>query len=109
MNAVVSHETADLKREIGMGRAVMRADKETGGWADLAYGKVVEFASRNREFLTEDLRACLDDYFPHPQDGRAWGSVMRRAARNKIIRRKGYAPARSSNLSPKPLWESLLV
>jgi len=40
-----------------------------------------------------------------PPDGRAWGGPVRRAALAGKIRKVGYAPANTSNRSPKALWQ----
>lgn len=42
--------------------------------------------------------------FPAPPDKRAWGPVIMRAFKANVIKRVGYGPARSSNLSPKCIW-----
>lgn len=56
-------------------------------------------------FLAEDLRYKAEERLKErPKDPRNWGAVMRMAAKEKLIRRQGYAPARSSNQSPKVLW-----
>ena len=39
-----------------------------------------------------------------PEELRAFGGVTLRALHRKIITRVGYAPAHSSNGSPKPLY-----
>ena len=63
-----------------------------------------------RRFLTEDVRAMAEaDGFASAPDGRAWGAVMRAAARKGIVIANGYAPAKSSNCSAKVLWLSMVV
>lgn len=63
----------------------------------------------NPRFLTEDLREwAYANGFARPPNEKAWGSVMLSAVREKVIAADGYAPANSSNRSPKVRWKSLL-
>lgn len=58
-------------------------------------------------WLAEDFREwAFGRGLAAPHDGRAFGKVMRSACMDGIIVRCGYAPARSSNLSPKCLWRA---
>jgi len=75
-------------------------------WGDEALDCVLDYSeSVDTPFLTEDVREAFSDRLIEPHDGRAWGHVMRRAARLGAIRKAGYASARSSNGTPKVLWE----
>lgn len=106
LSIVPSAQEARRKRDKGIERAAAHATEE---WRERALGYVKLHALCTRQFLTEHVRnmATLDG-LEAPPDGRAWGSVMQVAARQKVIVRKGFAPARSSNMSPKVLWESLI-
>jgi hypothetical protein len=92
------------RRDDGIARA---AEHSGDDWQDAAFQCVASYARTHAEFLTEDARLEARQ-LPPPPDGRAWGAVMQRARREKIIERIGYKPAKSSNLSPKPLWKSLI-
>lgn len=101
------------KRELGIQRSVDRADANIIGWSTDAASHVAQFCVRKKDlifdanFLAEDVREwCEINGLSAPTDGRAWGSVMRRAAKAGLIRPVGYAPSRSSNLSPKVLWRA---
>lgn len=63
-------------------------------------------------FMAEDVREFARgvDGFEDPPDGRAWGSVVMRAAKAGIIKRIGYAPMKSPNChaNPKSVWRSLV-
>lgn len=99
-----AEEIARIRRDDGIQRAADHADD---AWRERAIGYVRLHAAVHAEFLAEDVRAVAEhDGLPPPPDGRAWGSVMQTAARRGIVKRVGYAPARSSNLSPKVLWGS---
>lgn len=93
------------RRDDGIQRA---ADHSGACWQDKALASVRNYAQTHREFLTEDARFDASQ-LDVPTDGRAWGQVMRRAVKlGWIVRTDRCKPARSSNLSPKPLWESMI-
>lgn len=109
---MISVQQAKDKRDIGMARATDRANREHEEWTDVAmfylvvFSSFVNFFSGKNQFLAEDvIEFCKKNLFEAP-DSRAWGSVFRRAAKEGVIRKVGYAPAKSSNLSPKTLWEA---
>ena len=78
-------------------------DKE--GWQEQAYAAIREFAK------ADALYSCVEPWtieqmrseswavsrIESPADLRWWGPVVQRALREKIIRRKGFAPAKSSH------------
>lgn len=94
---------ARARRDDGIQRS---GDHAGTAWKRHATGYLKEFLvlkGKGNTFLAEDVRefaAALED----PPDGRAWGSVFQDAARKGLIVKAGYAPAKSSNLSPKVLW-----
>lgn len=105
----VTQEQAVSRRESGIFRGEVGANAEIDGWSDLALERIVEYAASHETFLMEEVRRSLPEDFPEPSDARAWGVVTRKAVKDKIISRtENYAPARSSNLSPKPVWSSLI-
>lgn len=53
-------------------------------------------------FLVEQLNQWAGS--ERPGNGKAWGPIIQKAARMGIIERAGYAPALTSNNSPKCLW-----
>jgi hypothetical protein len=103
-----SYPDAELRRDIGIRDSVEHADREISGWSDWAMWALLEYADNALgTFLTEDVRAfARAGGLPDPPDGRAWGAVMRRAAKAGYIKSVGYRAARSSNLSPKVLWSA---
>jgi hypothetical protein len=68
-------------------------------WFDCAYELFVAFAKQRNEFLTEDVRIFAHEEMglPLPPDGRAWGAIVLRACRAKLIKRVRYAPQKSAN------------
>jgi hypothetical protein len=102
---LLSWREAEVRRDIGMERAVEHADRKEPDWSAQAMAALLDFVMvyADMPFLAEEVRAHAD-WIPPPPDGRAWGAVFQRAAREGHIVRLGYAPAKSSNLSPKVLW-----
>ena len=101
-------DSVRVRRDVGIQRAVDHADDVDPTWSERAYAFLQKFL-RNEPgaFLTEDVAlGSLRDGLSPPPDGRAWGGVIQRAAKRGAIRKVGYAPARTSNLSPKVLWEA---
>lgn len=92
--------------EMSILRVCLNAGGEWRDAATLALQKFLMQLPPGKQFMTEDLREQVEPIIGLPHDGRAWGHIIQSAARAGWIRRVGYAPARSSNLSPKPLWEA---
>lgn len=91
-------------RDAGIRSSAQHAGDE---WQAKALQWVVlhAIACNGEPFLAEDVRqeAERDGMEPAP-DSRAWGAVMRRAAAQGKIESCGYAPAKSSHMSPKVQW-----
>jgi len=106
-------QAAIERRDIGIHRAVEKADRDVPDWSWVAYYGLLKYTQVNklRTFLAEDVREWCEryGYVPPPENGKAWGAVMQRAARRKVIEKCGYAPAKSSNLSPKVLWRTVAL
>lgn len=102
-----THETAAVRRDAGIAAAESHADADAPGWTEQAIAALKFYAHNEQfEFLAEDFSswAVTNHIIAAPADGRAWGAVLRLAAKRGLVRRVGYAPARSSNMSPKCLW-----
>lgn len=106
----LTRERASAKRDAGMALATDNADRDQPGWSGDAVAAVAHFCRAHGhgwKFLTEDVRlyASTLEIIERPANEKAWGSVMREALKAGFIRKIGYKPALSSNLSPKCLWE----
>ena len=77
------------------------------GWGEMAYTWIGSYARAHRTFIGEECtKAARAEGMTPPHDPRAWGSVFRRAAREGIIRRVGYAQSPQRHFAPTPLWQS---
>jgi len=104
VNEQLAIDFAATRRDLGIERGAANAGSV---WQRRALGYVREFiALGNRgPFLCEDVRAFAEAAgLPNPPTKRAWGAVMRDARQAGLIRNVGYAPANSSNRSPKVSW-----
>ena len=86
----------------GMAAAEEAANRAQQGWSDRALAALLTTGQRLGHFTIDQLRR--EAGVESPTDERAWGGVIKRAARLGIIVRVGYAPAASSHGSPKPVW-----
>lgn len=101
--ATVKRQRAKDARDTGIERSGERADRDEANWTERAALAIGSYArSVGGPFLIEDARESAG--ISAPPDGRAWGKATTRAARDGLIRKVGYAPSRSSNLSPKVQW-----
>lgn len=103
-------EAAESNRDLGIERAVARAEATHKLWLERALGLLRHFVEKQKghDFMAEDFVAWIDKEhpldFPKPPDSRAYGGVIRAAAKSGLIERVGYAPAKTSNCSPKCCW-----
>lgn len=76
-------------RDHGIRAAIEHTEQFHKGWSKLARGYLLEFLTRHTgEFMGEDVRVFADAAgCPKPLHARAWGSVMQRAAKDKLIRK----------------------
>lgn len=100
---------ARVLRDAGMETAVRHADAVVDGWSERAYQFLLDFIGANprRRFMAEDVRADAEAAgLPLPPDNRAWGAVIAKAAKRKLIRRIGFGPQTSitCHCSPKSIW-----
>lgn len=99
---------ARARREVGIDRAIGAADRIDGTWRAQALAALLAHAREHATFLIEDVREA-GPALPAGADGRAWGAIAQDARRLGLIARAGYAPANSSNGSPKCLWALVRV
>lgn len=97
--------------EAGAEVAALNADRVSGGeWTTRAWDFFVSFGqnTRGNQFMAEDVRheAERSKKVPSPPDRRAWGAIILRAAKARLIVRTGYASNKdpSCHGSPKAVW-----
>lgn len=98
---------AAQRRDEAIQKVVDHADALDPHWSERAYASLMLYCFQNKDpFITEEVREWAENMgLVHPpHDGRAWGHVMKRAAKNELIKKIGYGLAKSSNLSPKIQW-----
>lgn len=93
----------------GARRAVEHANRELFGWEDEAIGWVREATKNLKLFTTSYVRLhARGRGFRDPPDSRAWGAVMKRAAKEGIIKPTNEfvgTSLRASHGRPERLWE----
>lgn len=100
-----TQQQAEQARDAAMNRAEIGSGDH---WQGAASDALIDFLDTLRigdEFKTEDVRFWaylmgLDE----AKDNRAWGPVISRAAREKLIVKVGYAPAVTGHCRPMPVW-----
>ena len=94
------------RRDDGIARAEAHAAPP---FIEVALELLREYAETHRRVFCDDVRDWAGDRFPETHDLRALGAVYKRAARQGVIvRSRDYRPSKYSNLSPKPVWDSLV-
>lgn len=101
----------EVEARVGMTAALDHAIRVKPSWADTAFDFLKDFASYNREFISEDVSDRTKDVpgFPQPPTDRAWGSIYRRAVKAGIIvmsERPGRSRRRHGSVCPT--WTSLV-
>lgn len=106
-----ARKRAAERRDLGMERAETHANRVTPEWTERATEIFRTYCEhREEDFLTENFIVwAREKYnFVAPKDGRAWGSIVSRAARIGWITCIGSDPAVTSNLGLKKKWRSNL-
>ena len=105
----IDFAAARAARDAGMTQALQRAERVDDEWPELAYEFLVGYARTHAQFISEEATAEADRLgYGSPADGRAWGAIFKRAARDEVIQRIGYGISQRRHLSPTPLWRSLV-
>lgn len=101
-------QTARTRGHRAADACAAKADTVLDGWTQTASEYLQQFAWRQHRldtWLMEDARAwAYAEGLAQPPDARAWGAVVRKVEASGLIEACGYAPAKSSNGSPKVQW-----
>lgn len=107
MTGLAGWPEVHARRDLGIERSTRRCEPD---WTREAAGYLRWYAqevARGQPFLLEDAReVCGAHGVRTPPNERAWGAAVRYAVHQRWLTKAGYAPARSSNGSPKCLWRS---
>jgi hypothetical protein len=99
----LTFDEARAARRSALSRVESHADRE---WLDAAFAALRGYLERNETFHCDDFWTLGIE---RPHESRALGAVIVRAARAGLMSKTGeYRLSVSSNLSPKPLWKSLV-
>lgn len=105
-------------RDAAIDLAVEHADAVEWSWGARAYNLLLE-AIRLRQklgrgdvpFMGEDVRRWAEGVrgLPEPPDPRAWGAVLQKACRAKLIERAGFGESKNpqAHLRPTALWRAV--
>lgn len=108
MQIPLSLDQARDRGAAGMLRAADRNERKNAGWPTMALQALVMWVKAQEprsEFTMEDCRLSIEGQLTAPTDRRAWGAVTQAAIRARFIEATGlFAPAKSSNASPKPMY-----
>ena len=81
-------------RDDGIRRAANHAEHQRAGWNELADVLLREFAKDRATFNAAQFAAYARGRgLPNPPDGRAFGGVIMRAKRDKLVAFDGYEPS----------------
>lgn len=99
-----AHRAVRMRRAT---EATERADADCAGWAEQAYAFLKRFARRRKDpWLSEEfIYWSKGAGLKQPKDKKAFGSIVRRALNNGVIRRAGVSTA-TRNSSLKPTWRA---
>lgn len=99
---------AEQLRDEGIQQAAEHAEQEIPGWNKQAFRMLMRFLSiRLGPFLMEDFRQWAEPSgLPQPTNLRAYGSVAKKAAHLKLIKRIGYGKVKNekAHCTPATIW-----
>lgn len=98
------------RAERGAAQAVDCADRASPDWSTHALTIVKAYCRMHagKRFLAQDIITYAHETcgMPLPPDIRAWGSVIKTAARDGRLKAVGFTTVGTNNASPKILWEA---
>jgi hypothetical protein len=112
MGDLFDNPSGAVLAEAGMTRAADHADRVEEKWSDRAYAILQAHAGRHAIFTTEDVRSsAIKAHLPRPPDDRAWGAIMKRGLKARIITAGGFGTSANplSHCRPIRQWISNTV
>jgi len=103
---LLDFKAAAARRDRGMESSLQHANEELPGWSESAFHLLTQYAAQeSMAWTAEQFRAWSHAQgLPPPPEARAFGPIVQRGLRAGLFVRVGYAPAASSNGSPKPTY-----
>jgi hypothetical protein len=101
----ISIDGERLKQE-GINAAINHADFKIDGWQEKAWELFLRFPIYQK-FMVEDLRSfSYKRGLPNPPSERAWGAIIIRAKKDRIVKHCGYASVKnpSAHRTPASVW-----
>jgi len=100
------------EKDKGIKAAEEHANTVVPDWSERAMDKLKEFLKiHSQPFQAEEVRsyAAIDDDFPFPPHERAWGSIMKRAAVQGLIKKIGLAATKNvkAHCANSTVWQKI--
>lgn len=99
-------------RNHGIQQSVDHANEKEENWSDMAFEHFKKYAQYHLTFMTEDVREYANGLgFPIPPSKRAWGAVVLRAKKEKIIKHAGFGQVKNpkAHRANASIWKSLIA
>lgn len=105
-------DQAEINKNDGMLRSSLNADSKIPGWNECAFEALRQFLNsiNDNTFMAEDIRAWASTWgLDNPPSKRAWGAVINRAAKEKLIVFCGYSKTSNptAHATPAGLWKKI--
>lgn len=98
-------------RDIGIQKAINNADEKTPSWSAKAYSMLEQYLmEQNCKFMVEDFRTwATENGLEEPPSNRAFGAIIVRAKKNKLIKHAGFRSVKNPNAhaTPASVWVKL--
>ena len=102
------NKSGAVLRDEGIDRAYQHALDFDSNWGEDAFNTLLAFIAQHSRstFMTEDVRASSTGKLTKPPHDRAWGHVIRRAAKEGKVTKDGYGMCKDpgQHRTPATLW-----
>jgi hypothetical protein len=83
---------------VGIKKAEDHANAIHDDWSNQAYEFMLIFLRHSKtDFMVEDVRAACKGVVPEAPTSRAWGAIILRAAKAKLVKKVGIRSVKNSN------------
>ena len=93
-------------RDKGIKQAIDNANDTHEKWSVKAYNFLTDYIKSHHTFMTEDVRLASEKQIPLPPSNRAWGGIILRASKAKLITRVGFSNVKNTKAhqTPATVW-----